>query len=250
MVVRWRFVLPSFITCISITAGLLSISEALVGRFESSAWFILLCVLLDKLDGTVARLLKATSHFGIELDSLSDFLAFGVAPSTLVLAMLVHRQWLPGYRYLVYVACGLYVISAALRLAKYNIKTEDHGCLHFFGIPTTFCGAMVCLVFLTVRKYSLPEELVLALPFLMIALSLLMVSNVPLRKIGLRKFLPMDIFTVVNVFLVYLFGVLRIFPEYMLTLGVIYLVIGTLWSTLAGVRPPAPAEGAEMSEGK
>lgn len=239
MVVRWRFVLPSLITCISITSGLLSISEALVGQFESSAWFILLCVLLDKADGTVARLLQATSNFGIELDSLSDFLAFGVAPAIMVLALLVNRQWIPGYHYLVYVSCGLYVVSAALRLAKYNIKTEDHESQHFFGIPTTFCGALVCTLFLTARKYSLPEELVLALPFLLILLSLMMVSNIPLRKVGLRKYLPIDIFMVVNVFLVYLFGLLRIFPEYLLSLAVIYLVVGTLWATIGGVRPPA-----------
>jgi CDP-diacylglycerol--serine O-phosphatidyltransferase len=255
MAVQWRYVVPSLVTCTSITVGMLSITEAVAGRYRSSAWFILLCVLLDKADGTTARALKATSKFGLELDSLSDFMAFGVAPAVLALTMLAGPKatgpaWMPGevYRYTVYVTSGLWLITSALRLAKFNVKSEDYGETHFFGIPTTFSAALVAAYYLTVIKYNLPQITVHVLPGLMILFSLLMVSRIPLRKIGKRKSLVMNILLVTNTVVVYAFGILRLFPEYLLACGVVYLVIGAPWAIAAGVRPPGQAAAEPDSE--
>jgi CDP-diacylglycerol--serine O-phosphatidyltransferase len=244
---QWRYVVPSLLTCTSIALAFFSVAEAVSRRFESSAWLILLCVLLDKADGTAARLLKASTRFGVELDSLSDLIAFGVAPAVQVLSVLAEPPGglvaaVPYYGYLVYASCALYVVAAALRLAKYNIVTEEYGNTHFFGIPTTAVGALVCCFYLTVRKYELSPVCIQALPLVMVFFALLMVSRIPIRKIGVRRNLPGNIFLFGNVFFVYLFGILRLFPEYLLSAGLLYTVGGSIWATAAGVRQPSPTQ--------
>jgi len=251
----WRFVVPSMVTSTSIVVGFLGIAEAVSGRFESAAWLILLCVLLDKADGTVARLLKASSRFGLELDSLSDLITFGVAPAVLVLALLAKPppgglvQVLPHYGYLTYASAALYVVAAALRLAKFNVVSDRYGSTHFFGMPTTLVGALVCAYFLTVRKYDLSPIFVQILPLLLIVLALLMVSRIPLRKVGLRRSLAFNIFALTNVVGVYVFGILRLFPEYLLTVAVVYMGLGSVWATLAGVRAPRGLDAPEADGG-
>ena len=247
---RWRYVVPSLLTCVGITAGLLSIAEAIAGRFESSAWFILLCVLLDKADGTAARLLGSTSRFGMELDSLSDFLTFGVAPPVLISTLLTRGgvaapTWLPHhFHYLVYGGAGLWSIAAALRLAKFNVKSSKRD-THFFGAPTTVSGAFVAAYYLSACKYALPTGFLHALPVIMIIFSLLMVSNLPLRKVGLRRSLPFNIILLGATFFVYLFGLLRIYPEYLFVVGNLYLWVGLIWATAAGVKSDDDEEGDE-----
>jgi len=161
MGMRIRYALPNAVTCISIVAAVLSIAESMAARFESAAWLVLLCVLLDKADGTVARALKASSRFGIEMDSLSDLCSFGVAPAVLTIAYLTgpaspslvaNVLW---FRIAVYAGSCLFVIAAALRLAKFNVLTDVYGKEFFFGIPTTFCGGAVGSYFLTAQKYVL-----------------------------------------------------------------------------------------------
>ena len=141
MAVSWRFVPPNVVTCIGLTAGLLSVSEAVGGRFESAAWWVIICMLLDKADGTVARLLKASSRFGMELDSLADLICFCVAPAVLVLCVLAGPGRNPGLEqtalYLtgVYAGCFLFVIMGALRLAKFNVVSESYGRRFFLASP-------------------------------------------------------------------------------------------------------------------
>jgi CDP-diacylglycerol--serine O-phosphatidyltransferase len=246
----WRYVVPSLITCASIGLAFCGIAEAIAGRHESAAWLMLLCVLLDKADGTVARLLKSSTRFGIELDSLSDLIAFGVAPAVLGLAVLTRHPERPaepfaGYHHMVYVACMLYVMASALRLAKFNVRTEEYGPRHFFGIPTTLCGGLICSYLLTVWKYQLSPVFVQLLPALMVLFAVLMVSRIPLRKPRLFGNLPGNIFFVVNLVCILLFGILRLFPEYLFTVGTGYVVIGGTWATAAGVRPPAPGGSGE-----
>ncbi len=241
---RWRYVLPNLVTCLSIVAALISIAEAISGHFDSSAWYINLCVLLDKADGTVARALKASSRFGIEMDSLSDLVSFGVAPAILIISFLTGKgaetplATLPLYRAAVYAGCFLYVIGAALRLAKFNVLTDVYGKEFFFGIPTTTCGALVSCAFLTARKYSAPPLVFELAPALMLVFALLMVSRLPLPKIGKRKTLVMNVFTLASLLFVYVFALLRILPEYLLALGLIYLIPGLIWALAKGIKPP------------
>lgn len=249
MIERWRFVIPNLLTCISIGFGLIAISRATAGAFDDACWWSLWCVLLDKADGTAARLLGSTSKFGMQLDSLSDLITFGIAPATIVLAALVGQQpvvdveaaW-PGYRHVVYGGAFLFAICAALRLAKFNVMSDEYGDRHFFGVPTTLSGALVCSYFLTARKYALPSPVLALLPVVMLVLAILMVSRIPLSKLVKRRSLAANLFQIANVVCVYGFGMMRIFPEYLLTVAAGYLLLGSLYATLAGVRPPpAPA---------
>jgi CDP-diacylglycerol---serine O-phosphatidyltransferase len=244
MVARWRYALPSIITCASICSALLSMSEAIAGRFESCAWLIVLCTLLDKADGTLARILRASSRFGVQLDSLSDLVAFGVAPAVLILAALVgHDSGAPlasdfTYRVLVYFACIFFVVAAAVRLARFNILTESYRSEFFFGIPTTVCGAFVASYFLTAKKFGLSIFYFEVIPPILILLSLLMVSRVPLPKMGRRKTRLWNTITLINVFFVFLFGILRLFPEYLFAVCVTYGVGGSIWALSQGVKAP------------
>lgn len=245
MGMRIRYALPNAVTCISIVAALLSIAESVAGRFDSAAWFVLLCVLLDKADGTVARLLKASSRFGIEMDSLSDLCSFGVAPAVLSIAYLVGPNaqtplatelW---YRIAVYSGSALFVIAAALRLAKFNVLTDVYGKEFFFGIPTTFCGGAAGAYFLTAQKYFLPPIALEVFPAILTVLAVAMVSRIPLPKIHKRKTLAMNVVQVTNLICVYICGILRIFPEYLLVIALVYLITGTVWAAAKGIRPPA-----------
>ena len=259
MGISWRFVPPNLVTCISLTAGLLGISEAVVGRFESSAWWIVLCMLLDKADGTVARLLKASSRFGLELDSLADLICFCVAPAVLVLSVLVGPGRQPGleetaaFRSAVYAGCFLYVICGALRLAKFNVVTEGYGTQgkdYFFGFPTTPLGAFIATYYLSAVKYELPRLVLQLMPGLLFLFALLMVSRIPMPKLKVRKSLLSNILVLPHIPFFYTFGFLRIFPEYIFVFGLGYLTVGSIWGLTHGVKPPRPADAEPEENGE
>jgi CDP-diacylglycerol--serine O-phosphatidyltransferase len=241
---RWRYVPPNLVTCVNLLGALISISESIAGNHISAAWFLVLCALLDKADGFLARLFNASSRFGVELDSLADLIAFGVAPAVLCLSYLVGRGSganLPAsaaFRYFVYIGSFLYVVAAALRLAKFNVRTEEFGTRHFFGIPTTLCGGLVGTYFLTVQKHSLSEEFIIALPGLLLVLGVLMVSRIPLPKVGLGRSLPFKVFALVNSIGVYICGISRQLPEYLFVAALGYLLIGSSASMIRGVKQP------------
>ena len=239
-----RFVPPNLVTCLGMTAGLMSIRESITGDFVGAAWFIMLSVLLDKLDGSVARLLKASSRFGMQLDSLSDLVTFGVAPGVWVLSMMTGAGGATPlatsvfFQVATYLGCFFYVIAAALRLAKFNVLSEDFGTQYFFGVPTTASGALSCTYFLAVTKYGLSLDFVRIMPVILLVLGLMMVSRLPVPKLGLREATWLNLFQGGCVSLCYLFGLLRIFPEFIFGCGFAYLVFGTGWGLIKGIRPP------------
>lgn len=245
MSIGLRYLPPNLLTCVSLSLGLMAITEATAHRFDASAWFVLLCVLLDKADGTAARLLKASSRFGVELDSLADLIAFGVAPCILVFTI-VHTQpnVPPPMLKFTYVGCFAFAIAAALRLAKFNIVTEEYGPKYFFGWPTTLCGGFVACYFLTLRRLEqdygvvLPSQWLSAMPIVMSGLALMMVSRIPLPKVRRIPNKAGTLFQMALISSVYVFGFLRIYPEYLLLVCVAYMVIGTLYAVVKGVRPP------------
>lgn len=184
---------PNLITCIGMTFAFLSIANSFSGQIDRAAWFIALCVLIDKMDGTVARKLDASSEFGIQMDSFSDLISFGLAPATLVWAaapVLAPEVW--GHRasfgpmsatFVLASVCILHGIFAALRLAKFNVTTSEHPRL-FHGLPSTLSGALVSMLFLAAREQGMLTPDVMALfPVLLAVNALLMVSNLPLPKL-------------------------------------------------------------------
>jgi CDP-diacylglycerol--serine O-phosphatidyltransferase len=257
---RLRFLAPNLVTAASIIFGLLAVQEAGAGRPRASAWWVLYCVLADKLDGAVARLFKASSAFGMQLDSLSDFLAFGVAPATVVYGFLSRHPEIgwsegPGL-WMLRLVVVFYVICAAARLARFNIVADLQGSdRFFFGVPTTFVGGMVCALFLSFLKYGDPSWLMTeqawdprllgtmrldagmrAMPLIMTVLALAMVSTLRVPKLGRTHILPVDIWVVVNVLFAYTAGWVRILPEWLVFGSFTYLVGSFIYHYASSAR--------------
>ena len=184
-----KYLAPNAITCAGLTLGMVSGFQTMTGDYWSAAWFILMCVLFDKADGSVARFLNASSDFGVQLDSFSDFLTFGIAPAFLVHGILSDPEITGDSSRKVRFCSGdfsvsviMFVLASCLRLAKFNVLTEKIGTGYFLGFPTTLCGALVGSYILTALKYQWALEALVILPFALVVLSLLMVSNLRLPE--------------------------------------------------------------------
>jgi CDP-diacylglycerol--serine O-phosphatidyltransferase len=172
-------VVPSLMTLGNLFCGFLSIMETANGRQEIAAWLILLAMVFDALDGKLARITRGVSDFGAQLDSLSDMITFGAAPAFLVATM---SSYLPSK--LPWLVGAMFLISVALRLARFNVEHspgEEHH-RFFKGLPSPAgAGAVASLVILHFdlleRQYEL-EILVKALPFVSLGISVLMISGI------------------------------------------------------------------------
>jgi CDP-diacylglycerol--serine O-phosphatidyltransferase len=177
-----RIVLPNLVTLLAICLGLTAIRFAAEGKFEMSAVFIVGAAVLDGLDGRLARALDGTSRFGAELDSLADFVDFGVAPAFLLYFWSLHQAPSLGW-----FAAMVFAIAAALRLARFNVMIDDPNkpawhAQFFVGMPAP-AGA-ICAMLPIYLKYSfigMPDGRIfifLEIAYV-IAIAFLMVSRIP-----------------------------------------------------------------------
>ena len=234
-------ILPNLVTCTSLSLGLVSTLLSMEGIPELAAWIILATVLLDKLDGTLARWLDAHSELGGQLDSLSDFLTFIVAPAVLFVSVLnvpaspFHAM--PGL--LVPIAAAiLYTVCGAVRLARFNCGAvagaNPRG--FFIGVPTTFCGAFAACAFLVANRYLTVDQYHVALPALLILLSFLMVCPWYLPKLTRRKSRLVGWYQNVHLVIVPILVVSQQFPEYLLFLVFLYLGVGLTFANRKGAE--------------
>ena len=140
-----RMVLPNLVTVLAICAGLSGIRFGFEGRFEPAVVMVLLAAFLDGIDGRLARMLKATSKFGAQMDSLADIVNFGVAPALVLYAFLLDRAGSPGW-----IAALLFTIACGLRLARFNVLDEDNDrpiwqSEYFVGVPAPAGAVLVML---------------------------------------------------------------------------------------------------------
>lgn len=138
-----KILIPNFFTGMNMLIGLVSIFYSINGDFVNAAWLIMLAAVLDKLDGTTARLFNASSDFGVEFDSFSDFVSFSLAPAILVFSYFskIPDVKIMDHPYFIAIV-PLYVIFCAVRLARYNsYQSEDHD--YFSGLTSTQSGAML-----------------------------------------------------------------------------------------------------------
>ncbi|GIX18110.1 MAG: CDP-diacylglycerol--serine O-phosphatidyltransferase [Rhodothalassiaceae bacterium] len=142
--VTLRALAANIVTTIALSAGVTAIRFALEGRFKSAVTAVIIAGVLDGLDGTIARLLKSTSRFGAELDSLSDVIAFGVAP-----AIVIYSWGLADLGRIGWIVALAYAVACALRLARYNTQAEEGGeddkrrAGFFVGVPAPAGAALV-----------------------------------------------------------------------------------------------------------
>jgi CDP-diacylglycerol--serine O-phosphatidyltransferase len=230
-----RYVVPNSFTALSMLLGLASVTRSAAGDYRLAAWMILWGVLLDKLDGTAARALKASSQFGVQFDSFADFVVFGFAPAGLFFFRL--RGEVPGP--LLYAATGAFVLATCGRLARFNITTPPMGDRVFYGVPTTLVGALLGSAYLTWDKYALDPALLRLAPYALLVCAALMVSTVKLPKLVVRKSMVLNVLQFANVAFVYALGPLRLLPEYLFACALAYVLVGAGYYA---VRPPRPDE--------
>ena len=233
--IRLRYTVPNGFTALSLLLGVSSIVTTQLGDLELAAWIIVWCGLLDVLDGVSARLLKATSDFGAEFDSMADLVSFGVAPAVLMLnaGMQVGGiEYDSGEFWVLLVAVGVFALAGAMRLARFNLVTDQPSTGWFTGIPITAAGggmiSSVVLVLIYHPDIALSLPLHLYMPVLMFVLALLMISRVRFPKAVMRDNLAMNIFQGVVIIGVYYCGITRSYPEYLLGAGTVILISGII----------------------
>src|SRR6056297_3202370 len=178
-----RIVVPSFFTLMNLFSGFLSIIMVAEGKLEIGAWLIVVAGLFDALDGFMARLANATSEFGIELDSISDIVSFGVAPGFLLYSFVLNELSI-----IVIILSALPPLCGAIRLARFNVDSKYATFDFYKGLPIPVQAAMVSALYLTFNKrmewFSGFEHgfLSFIIP-IVILLSFLMVSTIPFDKI-------------------------------------------------------------------
>jgi CDP-diacylglycerol--serine O-phosphatidyltransferase len=218
-----RMILPNMLTLIGVCIGLSSIKFALDGKFELSIGAIILAALIDGLDGRIARLIKGTSKVGKELDSLTDVISFGVAPSFVMYFWLLNNLGKFGW-----LLCLIYVVCVTLRLARFNVNSNEEPSWRdnfFEGVPSPAGGILVLMPLI----FSLSEfdffiiSYNILVPVFFISVSFLLISKLPtysLKKIIIPR--SMTVFLLFGIVL--FFGLLLIYPFKVITIsGFIYL---------------------------
>lgn len=241
---KFRYTIPNSITALSLLLGLSSIVTSQYGDLELAAWMIVWCGLLDTLDGVVARLLKATSSFGAEFDSMADVISFGVAPAILVLTagmQLGGIEYDSGQYWVLLLASGVFALTGAMRLARFNLTSDQPKTGWFTGVPITACGggllSSLVLVLIHHEQIAISMPLQLYLPVLLFVLSILMVSRVRFPKATVRESKFINVFQIVNIALIFYCGVTRSFPEYLFGIGVVLIVGGIIAGRITRDNP-------------
>jgi CDP-diacylglycerol--serine O-phosphatidyltransferase len=198
---RGIFVIPATITSLGLLAGFYSIILSIDAHFESAALMITVAFICDGLDGRVARLSRSSSQFGVELDSLSDVVAFGGAPAALAYAWALRPLGAVAV-----VISGLFVVAAALRLARFNVQTGSVDKRRFVGLPVPGAAAVIAGIVLAYSYFELnsPRTLCAAMAPIALALAAMMVSTVPypsFKGINLHHTAPLELLAIVVVIL-------------------------------------------------
>ncbi len=200
-----RMLVPNFFTLLGLCAGLTAIRMSIEGRYEFALAAIVFAALLDGIDGRIARLLKASSRFGAELDSLADFVNFGVAP-----AFMIFTWGLGDLKSFGWICVLVFSLASALRLARFNVAIDDDRpkwqSNYFMGMPTPAAAIVVLLpIYLEHLGLDLRESVFLMHLVLIyvLAIAFMMVSTVPTfsgklmgERIGREWVLPIFIVAV------------------------------------------------------
>jgi CDP-diacylglycerol--serine O-phosphatidyltransferase len=178
-----RMLVPNFFTLLGLCAGLTSIRMSIEGRYDLALAAIVFAALLDGIDGRVARLLKASSRFGAELDSLADFVNFGVAPAFLLFNWGVKEADLRSFGW---ICLMIFALASAMRLARFNVAADEEVPKwqknYFTGMPTPAAAIVVLLPFYLERIGAIgtlgPGTLVPSVIYVLV-IAFLMVSTIP-----------------------------------------------------------------------
>jgi CDP-diacylglycerol--serine O-phosphatidyltransferase len=218
------YLIPNLLTTGSLFCGFYTLISAIEGNFLKGACAILIAFFLDGIDGRIARATRTTSRFGVEYDSLSDLVAFGIAPGVLIylwgLTPFGRVGWLAAF---LYAACG------ALRLARFNVQKERINHNYFVGLPIPSAATFIATTILLVESLKdIETSKYLSILVMIFVLSFLMVSNIPyksFKEVDLFKKKP---FRVLVTFVLMMVVILA-HPQIMLfVLSSVYVISGPI----------------------
>jgi CDP-diacylglycerol--serine O-phosphatidyltransferase len=194
---RGIYLLPNLFTTGALFFGFFAIVQAMNGRFETAAIAIYVAMVLDGLDGRIARLTHTTSEFGAQYDSLSDMVSFGAAPA------LVMYEWaLKDMGKLGWIAAFVYCVGAALRLARFNTNIDVVDKRYFQGLPSPMAAALVAGLVWVFDDFGIDRELWLSIIAWLVTMyaGITMVSNVPFysfKEFNLKRAVPFWVVVVI-----------------------------------------------------
>ena len=215
---KTRYLLPNILTLGGVCLGISSIKFSIDGNFNLAVTLILLAAIVDALDGRVARLIKGTSEFGKELDSLTDFVSFGIAP-----VLILYFWELNNYGKLGWAIALIYSVCCVIRLARFNLtksdSQQDWKNNFFEGIPSPAGGLLILMPLIyELSDLNFNFKIKNFTPIITIVIALLLVSKIPtpsLKKISISPkitvFLLLSITVVFIALLFYTFETLLIF---------------------------------------
>jgi len=220
-----RYILPSALTLIGVCLGISSIKFSLDGNYSLAVILLLFAALLDGLDGRVARLIDGTSEFGKELDSLTDFVSFGIAP-----AFILYFWELKNYGKIGWAITLIFSVCCVLRLARFNltkISKEEEWRMNFFeGVPSPAGAVLVLLpLIFELSSFDIGFQVKDLTPYLSILVSILLISKIPTfsfkkisipRKLTIFLFLGIGIISISLIFFTF---------ETLLIMGIIYFLL-------------------------
>ena len=217
---KFSYVIPNLFTAGSAFVGVVSIIAASHGQFYKAAIYIFLSLILDGLDGRVARLTNTTSKFGVEFDSLADVIAFGVAP-----AMLFYFSFGYAFGKVGILFTALYIVFGAVRLARFNVMSSTSEPSVFIGVPIPTAAIFVTMWILIFIKYP-TQYCEFFLIFIIALASILMVSNIrypSFKKLDTKKSDTIKIL----IFLIIIFSLIYLRPiETLVILTSVYVIYG------------------------
>ena len=220
---RTRYLLPNILTIGGVCLGISSIKFSIEGNYSLAVTLILLAAILDALDGRIARLIKGTSDFGKELDSLTDFVSFGIAP-----VFLLYFWELNQYGKLGWAITLIYSVCCVLRLARFNLtkldETQEWKNNFFEGIPSPAGGLLILMPLIyELTNLNFGLDIKNSVPYLTTIVAILLVSKIPtfaLKKISISsKTTVFLLLTIGIIFISLLFYTL----ETLLAFGAVYL---------------------------
>ncbi|MCB1426696.1 MAG: CDP-diacylglycerol--serine O-phosphatidyltransferase [Zhengella sp.] len=185
-----RMVWPNLITTLAICAGLTGVRFAIEGEFQRSVMLVLLAAFLDGIDGRVARMLKASSKFGMQMDSLADIVNFGVVPALVIWLYFLNLAPQVGW-----IAALIYAIACALRLARFNVMSENPGRAkwqgeYFVGVPAPAGALLVLLpVYMGLSGFEPGQPSAYVFSVYTVGVAFLLVSRLPVwsgKALGLK----------------------------------------------------------------
>jgi CDP-diacylglycerol--serine O-phosphatidyltransferase len=214
-----RLLVPNFITLLAICAGLTAIRLSTEGRVELALYAIVFAAFLDGIDGRIARLIKGQSKFGAELDSLADFVNFGVAPGLILYFWQLQELKNGGW-----IAAMVFAISGGLRLARFNASIDDpnkppFAANYFTGVPAPM-GAIAVLLPIYLTFLGLPKLPAVLTAAYTLLIAVLMVSRLPVfsgKTVRMR--VPPELVLPVFVSVVFFIALLISYPWYILSAG-------------------------------